>query len=194
MRLKPAFIYQIRNHCNQFGFLLQMRNKFVPFSSMKIQTFFFFFFSSCCVSKHFHLKMYSGCLKMLVATGKGSGGAEDDEKCINLFNRGSTVCGMCIGSVMRNWVCRLQIVHWQSRLFKLQWFCLSAFRNIRMVSRPPNSDCGNFFLFLLFSFCVFIFGKCFRAFYWPGTELLIINWRIWCTFPILYTVIEKYFL
>lgn len=69
--------------------------------------------------------MYSGYLKKRVANGKGLGGAEDDAKRINLFNRGSTVCGMCIGSVMRNWVfpirqSRLQIVHWQSRLFRLQ--------------------------------------------------------------------------
>ena len=119
MRLKPAFIHQIRNHCNQYGFLLQMRNKFVPFNSMKIQTFFFF--SSCCISKHFHLKMYSGCLKKHVATGKGSVGAVDDAKRINLFNRGSTGCGMCIGSVMRNWVFPIR----QSRLCRLQWFFIS---------------------------------------------------------------------
>lgn len=85
------------------------------------------FFSSCCVSKHFHFKMYSSSLKKRVTTGKGSDGTEDDAKHIHLFNHGSTVCDMCIGSVMRSWVfpitqSRLQIVHWRSRLFRLHFF------------------------------------------------------------------------
>lgn len=70
MRLKPAFIHQIRSHCNQFGFLLQMRNKFVPFSSMKIQTSFFFFFILLCI-KAFPLKNVLRLLKDACGNWKG---------------------------------------------------------------------------------------------------------------------------